>query len=235
MTVVAGEVAALLVAVSATVAVMGLEPSGRFGTVMVATPLTTGDAPSGVVPFIKVTGPVTPVGTVSVMVTGVFGAGLELETDGGGSTGVVLPTVTLVAGEVAALLVVVSATEAVIGLEPIGRLGTVMVAVPLTTGTVPIGVVPFEKVTGPVTPGGTVSVIVTGVFGVGLELETDGGGSTGVVFVMVMTVTGEVAGLLLASLGVVAVMGLEPTGRFGTVIVAVPSTTGAVPIGSAPL
>jgi hypothetical protein len=235
VTVVAGDVAALLVAVAATEAVMGLEPIGRLGTVIVATPLTTVAVPSTVEPLEKVTGPVTPDGTVSVIVTGVLGEGLEFETDGGGRTGVVLSTVTVVAGEVAALLVEVSATEAVIGLEPMGRLGTVMVAVPLTTGAVPIGVVPLEKVTGPVTPGGTVSVIVTGVFGSGLGLETDGGGSTGVVLVIVITVTGEVAGLLFASPGVVAVIGLEPTGRFGTVMVAVPLMIGAVPMGSGPL
>ena len=37
-----------------------------------------------------------------------------------------------------------------------------MVATPPTIGAVPIGVEPLEKVTGPDTPGGTVSVIVTG-------------------------------------------------------------------------
>jgi hypothetical protein len=161
------------------------------------------------------------------------GAGLSEEATV--TVGALVATVTLVAGEVAALLVAVSATEAVMGLEPMGRLGTVMVAVPLTTGAVPMTVPPLVKVTGPVTPGGTVSVIVTGVLGSGLGLETAGGGSTGVVFVTVMMVTGEVAGLLLTSPGVVAVMGFEPMGRFGTVIVAVPLTMGAVPMGSEPL
>jgi hypothetical protein len=84
---------------------------------------------------------------------------------------------------------------------------------------------------GPVTPAGTCSVIVTGVFGLGFVLETPGAGSTGVVLIMVTVVAGEVAGLLFASPGVDAVMGLEPTGRFETVIVAVPLTIGAVPMG----
>ena len=151
------------------------------------------------------------------------------------TVGAPMATVTVVAGEVAALLVAVSATEAVMGLEPMGRLGTVMVATPFTTGEVPSTVLPFEKVMGPVTPGGTFSVIVTGVLGAGLALETDGGGSTGVVFVTVMVVAGEVAGLLFASPGVLAVMGLEPMGRLEIVIVAVPPTTGAVPMGVPPL
>jgi hypothetical protein len=151
------------------------------------------------------------------------------------TVGVTIPTVTVVEGEVAGLLVLVSATEAVMGLEPTGSDGTVKVATPLTTGAVPSTVDPFEKVIGPATPGGTCSVIVTGVFGLGFVLETPGAGSIGVVLVIVTTVIGDVAGLLFASPGVVAVIGLEPTGRFGTVMVAVPLTTGAVPMGVVPL
>jgi len=73
------------------------------------------------------------------------GAGLSEEATV--TVGALVATVTLVAGEVAALLVAVSATEAVMGLEPMGRLGTVMVAVPLTTGAVPMTVPPLVKVT----------------------------------------------------------------------------------------
>ena len=91
------------------------------------------------------------------------------------------------------------------------------------------------NVTGPETPVGTVSVIVTGELGVGLVFETDGGGRVGVFLFTVTVVAGEVAGLLLASPGVLAVIGLLPTGRLLTVIVAVPPTMGAVPIGVPPL
>jgi hypothetical protein len=149
--------------------------------------------------------------------------------------GVTIPTVTVVEGEIAGLLVLVSATEAVMGLEPIGSEGTVKVATPLTTGAEPNTVDPFEKVIGPVTPEGTCSVIVTGVFGLGFALDTPGAGSTGVVLVIDTIVAGDVAGLLFASPGVEAVIGLEPTGRFETVMVAVPFTTGAVPMGVVPL
>ena len=48
------------------------------------------------------------------------------------------------------------------------------------------------------------------------------------------TWVGQAAGWR-AAFGVVAVIGLDPTGRFGTVIVAVPLMMGAVPIGSEPL
>jgi hypothetical protein len=63
---------------------------------------------------------------------------------------------------------------------PTGKEGTVIVATPPTMGAVPIGVEPLEKVTVPVTPGGTVSVIVSGVFAGVVGAETTGGGMTGV-------------------------------------------------------
>jgi hypothetical protein len=94
--------------------------------------------------------------------------------------GVILPTVTIVAPEVAGLLLASPDVVAVMGSLPIGKEGTVIVATPPTMGAVPIGVVPSENVTVPVTPGGTVSVIVTGVLGGGVEEETTGGGITGV-------------------------------------------------------
>jgi hypothetical protein len=68
----------------------------------------------------------------------------------------------------------------VIGSVPRGRLLTVIVATPPMIGAVPIGVEPSEKVTGPDTPGGTVSVIVTGVPTTGLVDDGTGIGNTGV-------------------------------------------------------
>jgi hypothetical protein len=68
-------------------------PSGSDGTVIVATPFTIVAVPSGVEPLEKVTVPVTPVGTVSVMVSGVSMGRLADDTTGGGRTGVSLPTI----------------------------------------------------------------------------------------------------------------------------------------------
>ena len=56
----------------------------------------------------------------------------------------------------------------------------------------------------------------------------------GVVFVTVTTVAGDVAELLFASLGVLAVIGSVPAGSVDTVMVATPFTIGAVPIGVEP-
>jgi hypothetical protein len=135
----------------------------------------------------------------SVMVTGVFGGGLFEDTIGATSTGVPGVTVTIVADEVAGLLFASPDVVAVIGSLPIGKDGTVIVATPPTIGAVPIGVPPLENVTVPVTPGGTVSVIVTGVFGGGLEEETTGGGMTGVALLTIWLRGAEVPGLLLVS------------------------------------
>ncbi len=88
---------------------------------------------------------------------------------------------------------------AVMGLLPIGKEGTVIVATPFTIGAVPIGVVPLENVTVPVTPGGTVSVIVTGVLGGGVDDETTGGGMTGVALLTTCVRGADVAALLFAS------------------------------------
>jgi hypothetical protein len=114
-----------------------------------------------------------------VIVTGVPVEGFVLETVGAGRTGVVFTTVTEVAGEAAALLLLSAGVLAMIGFVPIGRLFTVIVAVPPVTGAVPITVVPEVNVTGPVTPGGTVSVIVSeppyGMVG----SDTTGAGSDG--------------------------------------------------------
>jgi hypothetical protein len=101
------------------------------------------------------------------------------------TAGDALTTVTVTEGDVAGLLVESPGVLAVIGSDPSGRLVTVMVATPPTTGAVPIGAVPLENVTGPDTPGGTVSVIVTGLPKGGLLVDTTGGGSVGVVLLTV--------------------------------------------------
>jgi hypothetical protein len=137
------------------------------------------EEPRRLPPSKKETGPDTPAGMGSVIVTGVLAGGLVEETVGATSTGVAGVTVTIVAADVAGLLFASPEVVAVIGSVPIGREGTLIVATPFTIVAVPIGVVPSEKVTVPVTPGGTVSVIVTGVFGGGVEEETTGGGIIG--------------------------------------------------------
>lgn len=194
-TCVAGEVAALLVSLAATVAVIGFGPSGSEGTVIVADPLTTGAVPITVPPSEKVTGPVVPGGTCSVIVTGVSGAGVVDDTVGGGRDGVVFVTVTEVAGEVAALLLASAGVLAVIESVPTGRFEIVMVATPPTIGAVPIGVEPLEKVTGPVTPGGTVSEIVSELPTVDVVAETAGGGSDGDALLTVCVKGPELAAL----------------------------------------
>jgi hypothetical protein len=186
---------------------------GSDGTVIVADPSTTGAVPRTVEPSVNVTGPDTPVGTGSVMVTGEPAIGAVGLTIGGTRTGVDFTTVTGVAGEVAALLLLSAGVLAVMGSVPIGRLVIVMVAVPLTIGAVPMTVPPLEKVTGPVTPGGTVSVMVseppTGIVGE----ETVGGGRFGVPLLTTCVSGAEVPALLFASPGKLAVMVCEPAVR----------------------
>jgi len=235
VTCVGGEVSVPLVAVLIAVTVIGFVPTGKEGTVKVAWPLTIGAVPRGVDPLKKVTGPLTPVGMGSVIVTGVLGGGLFEDTIGATRTGVGCVTVTTVGGDVSVPLVAVLIAVTVIGSVPTGKEGTVKVAWPLTIGAVPRGVDPLKKVTGPLTPVGIGSVIVTGVLGGGLFEDTIGATRTGVGCVTVTTVGAEVAGLLFASPEVVAVMGLVPTGKLETVIVATPPTMGAEPIGVVPL
>jgi hypothetical protein len=199
MTWVGGDVIVPLVEVLVAVTVIGWVPIGKEGTVKVAWPLTMVAVPRRVVPSKNETGPDTPVGMGSVMVTGVLGGGLFEDTVGATSTGFNGVTVTIVAPEVAGLLFASPEVVAVMGFVPSGREGTVIVAVPLTMVPVPIGVVPLENVTVPVTPGGTVSVIVTGVFGGGVEEETTGGGMTGVALLTIWVRGTEVAALLLVS------------------------------------
>jgi hypothetical protein len=116
----------------------------------------------------------------SVIVTGEFGVVLFVETVGGDKVGVILLTVTGVAGETAALLFASADVAAVMESLPSGREDVVIAAAPLTTVADPRGVVPLKNVTVPVTPGGTVSVIVSGEPTGRLEEETAGGGNTGV-------------------------------------------------------
>jgi hypothetical protein len=84
-------------------------------------------------------------------------------------------------------------------LVPSGRVVTVIVATPPTIGAVPIGVDPLEKVTGPDTPGGTASVMVTEFPKVGLVDDTTGIGNTGVALLTVCERGAEAAELLLIS------------------------------------
>jgi hypothetical protein len=174
-------------------------PIGKEGTVKVAWPLMIDAVPRSVPPSKKETGPFTPEGIGSVIVTGVLGGGLFEDTIGATRTGVAGVTVTIVDGEVAGLLFASPEVVAVMGSAPMGRFETVIVATPLTMGAVPIGVVPLEKVTVPVTPGGTVSEIVTGVLTTGLDDETTGGGITGVALLTVWVRGAEVAALLFVS------------------------------------
>jgi hypothetical protein len=174
-------------------------PIGKEGAVKVAWPLMMGAVPRRVGPSKNETGPDTPGGMGSIIVTGVLAGGLFDDTIGATRTGVPGVTVTIVAPEVAGLLFASPEVVAVMGSVPTGREGTVIVATPFTMGAVPIGVVPSENVTVPVTPGGTVSVIVTGVLGGGLDEETTGGGITGVALLTTWASGAEVAELLFVS------------------------------------
>ena len=102
---VGGDVAGLSFASPEVAAVMESTPSGSDGTVRVATPATIDAVPSGVVPSEKVTVPVTPAGTFSVMVSGVPMGRLADETIGGGRIGVILPTIWVRLAEAELLLV----------------------------------------------------------------------------------------------------------------------------------
>jgi hypothetical protein len=135
----------------------------------------------------------------SVIVTGVLGAGLLEETIGATSVGAGVVTVTIVGAEVAGLLFVSPEVVAVIGSVPTGSEGTVIVATPFTMVAVPSVVDPLENVTVPVTPVGTVSVMVSGVFVGKLEDETTGGGMTGVALLTICVRGTDVVALLFVS------------------------------------
>jgi hypothetical protein len=115
-----------------------------------------------VAPSKNVMVPVAPAAAVAVNVTA-WPTIEGLRDDVTATVGAVFPTVTETGGEIAGLLLASPGVLAVIWSVPSGRLDTVIVATPPTIGAVPIGVEPLEKVTGPDTPVGTVSVIVTGV------------------------------------------------------------------------
>ena len=113
--------------------------------------------------------------------------------------GVLLLTVTTVAGEVAGLLFASPGVLAVIGSEPTGNVVTVMVATPPTTGAVPITVPPLENVTGPDTPGGTVSEIVSEPPTVIVGEDTVGADSVGSILFTVCVRGADVAEPLFVS------------------------------------
>src|SRR5271167_1503012 len=161
-----------------------------------ATPFASVPVPRTVGPSRNVIVPVAPEGTVAVKVTAC--PTIEgLSEDTIVTAGVGFATVTVVGAEVAGLLFASPDVVAVIGFVPIGSEGTVIVAVPPTIGAVPSVVPPSENVTVPVTPGGTVSVIVSGVFGGTFGFETTGGGITGVALLTICVSGTEVAALLL--------------------------------------
>jgi hypothetical protein len=177
--------------------VIGWEPTINVLVVRVARPPFKVPVPRTVAPSKNVIVPVAPVWTVAVKVTD------WLTTDGlsddvTATVGADFTTVTMTVGEVAGLLLASPGVLAVIGSVPSGRV-IVMVATPPMIGAVPIGVEPFEKVTGPDTPGGTVSVIVTGVPAVGLFVDSTGAGNTGVSLLTVCEMGPEIAELWFAS------------------------------------
>jgi hypothetical protein len=162
--------------------------------VRVVWPLFKVPVPRMVDPSRNVIVPVAPAGAVAVKVTGWLTVE-GLTDDVTATVGAILTTVTETGGETAGLLLVSPGVLAVIWSVPSGRLLTVMVATPPMIGALPIGVDPLEKVTGPETPGGTVSVIVTGLPRVGLFVDTTGIGSTGVALLTVCERGAETAGL----------------------------------------
>jgi hypothetical protein len=134
--------------------------------------------PRIVAPSRNVIVPVAPVAAVAVKVTAWLMID-GLRDDVTATVGTAFPTVTETGGETAGLLLLSPGVLAVIWFVPSGRLETVIVATPPTIGAVPIGVEPLEKVTGPETPEGTVSVIVTGVPTIGEVDDTTGIGRIG--------------------------------------------------------
>jgi hypothetical protein len=174
------------------------EPTIKVLVVSAARPLFKVPVPRVVNPSKNVIVPVALEGAVAVKVTGWLMID-GLRDDVTLTVGAAFTTVTVTGGEVAGLLLESPGVLAVIGSDPSGRLVTVIVATPPMIGAVPIGVVPSEKVTGPDTPGGTVSVIVTGVPTGGLFVNTTGGGSTGVSLLTVCERGAETAGTYAVS------------------------------------
>lgn len=174
------------------------EPTINVLVVKAVWPLAKVPMPRIVEPSKNVIVPVAPTGAIAVKVTGwLMIEGLS--DDVTVTVGAVFTTVTTTGSEVAGLLLASPGVLAVIGSVPSGRVDTVMVATPPMIGAVPIGVEPSEKVTGPDTPGGTVSVIVTEVPTVGLFVDTTGMGKVGVSLFTVCERGVETAELWFAS------------------------------------
>ena len=173
---------------------MACVPVVSVDVVNVATPPLTGAVPRTVDPSLNVIVPVAAVGTDAVNVTD-WAADEGFAEDVNVTIGGAGVTVTVVAGDVAGLLFASPGVLAVIGSLPTGRLFTVIVATPPTTGAVPMTVVPLEKVTGPETPLGTVSVIVSVPPYGSVGAETTGGGSEGVALFTICVSGADVAAL----------------------------------------
>src|ERR1700730_7754480 len=94
-------------------------------------------------------------------------------------------------------------------------------------------VAPSRNVIVPVAPAGAVAVKVTDWLKIE-GLSDDVTATVGAALTIVTMTEGEVAGLLLASPGVLAVMGSVPSGKVVIVIVATPPMIGAVPMSVEP-
>jgi hypothetical protein len=177
---------------------MVCEPTINVLVVSAAWAFVNVPVPRIVAPSRNVIVPVAPEGAVAVNVTA-WSTVEGLSDDVTVTVGAVFTTVTEAGGEIAGLLFASPGVLAVIWLVPSGSVLTVIVAVPPTIVAVPIAVPPFENVTGPETPGGTVSVIVTGVPTTGLVDEGTGIGNTGVALFTVCESVVELAALLFES------------------------------------
>jgi hypothetical protein len=93
---------------------------------------------------------------------------------------------------------------------------------------VPRTVEPSRKATTPVAPACTAAAKVTGCAGADGFTE-DVNVMTEATFATVTCVGGDTTGTLVEAIRADAVIGFEPSGREGTVKVAAPLTTGAVP------
>ena len=119
-----------------------------------------------------------------------------------------------------------------IGCDPTIKVLVVRVVRPPLKVPVPRTVTPSRNVIVPVAPAGAVAVKVTDWLTIE-GLRDDVTTTVGAALPTVTTTGGEMAGLLLASPGVLAVIGSVPSGKV-TVMVATPPMIGAVPIGVEP-
>src|SRR5258708_19847939 len=149
---------------------MVCDPTIKVLVVRVVRPPLKVPVPRTVDPSRNVIVPVARVGAVAVKVTDwltIEGLSDDVTT----TVGAPLTTVTTTGGETAGLLLASPGVLAVIGSVPSGKV-TVMVATPPMIRAVPICVEPLENVTGPDTPGGTVSVLLTSIPAVRFFLHT---------------------------------------------------------------